>query len=54
MRPDFEKRLHRVEIRLDKSKIKCPLSYQCNQAENCYRCNEFYTKCAIYKQSYFK
>ncbi|MFX0174599.1 MAG: hypothetical protein ACFE85_00045 [Candidatus Hodarchaeota archaeon] len=54
MRPDIEKRLHRVGIRLEKSNIKCTLSYHCNQAESCHRCNEFYTKCTIYKHIYFK
>jgi len=46
---EIEKRLHRVTIKLDKSNIKCPKSKICNEAENCDRCNEFYTKCNKYE-----
>jgi hypothetical protein len=54
MRLEIEKRLHRVGIRADKKKVKCPFSNKCKKTENCYRCNEFYTKCTIYKKNYFK
>jgi len=54
MRPEIEKRLHRVKIKIDKKKIECPISKNCIQAENCFRCKEFYMKCTIYKDFCFK
>ncbi len=48
MNLEIEKRLHRVTIKLDKNNIKCPKSKICIEAENCGRCNEFYTKCSKY------
>jgi hypothetical protein len=46
--PEFEKRLHRVKIILNKDNIKCTYSKSCTSAENCYRCNIYYNKCVIY------
>ena len=51
MKPEIEKRLHRVRISLDKSNIECPYSIDCDKASNCGRCNEFYKKCSIHIQN---
>jgi len=48
MRLEIEKRLHRVKIALEHKEITCPLSKNCNQAENCKRCDDFNKKCRIY------
>ncbi len=45
MRSEIENRLHRVKIILNKKNIKCPSSKNCDKAENCSKCNEFYRKC---------
>jgi hypothetical protein len=52
--PELERRLHRVKITLTKTEIKCPNAKFCNEAENCYRCNRFYNKCAIYIRATIK
>ena len=49
MKIEIENRLHRVKIRLNKKKVQCPFSKECNLSENSYRCNLFYEKCSIYK-----
>jgi hypothetical protein len=46
MRNEMQKRLHRVKIKLDKKKVICPYTGRCLNAENCSRCNEFFSKCA--------
>lgn len=51
MRLEVEKRLHRVAIVLDKKDIVCPNAKQCDKAENCDRCNKFFEKCSIFKNS---
>jgi len=48
MRPEIEKRLHRVKIDLDLKNIACPQSKNCQDAENGSRCNIFFEKCSIY------
>ena len=48
MRPEIEKRLHRVKIALNCKNVKCPQSKHCQNAENCDRCNFFFEKCSIY------
>ena len=48
MRPEIEKRLHRVKIAFDHKNAKCPQSNNCQDAENCDRCNIFFGKCSIY------
>jgi hypothetical protein len=50
MKHEMEKRLHRVRISLDKSRVKCPLANECDKAVNCDLCNEFYKKCSIFIQ----
>ena len=50
MRYDIEKRLHRVKILLDRSKVECPLAKTCKKASNCARCNQYYRKCTIYTE----
>ena len=50
MRLNIEKRLHRVKIELDKSTVLCKFSNSCDLAENCKRCNEFFSKCVKFKQ----
>jgi hypothetical protein len=49
MGDDIEKRLHRVRIKLNNVKLKCPFSKRCNMRETSYRCNQFYEKCTLYK-----
>ena len=48
MRPEIEKRLHRVKIALDCENGKCPQSKSCQNVENGDRCNIFYEKCSFY------
>jgi len=48
MRYNIEKRLHRVKIALDRKNVTCPQSKNCQDAENCGRCNIFFEKCSIY------
>jgi hypothetical protein len=47
---DIEKRLHRVKIEMNNRNIKCEYAKACSEAENSYRCNEFYQKCTKYKR----
>lgn len=42
--------LHRVKIKIPKSTVKCPIRSDCNKVENCYRCNDYYKKCSLYKK----
>jgi len=42
------KTLHRVQVKLIKQKVACPLN--CERAETGLRCNKYWEKCAIYKE----
>ena len=49
MRPEIEKRLHRVMISNSPSyEIRCNHASKCEKAQNCDRCNFFFEKCSIY------
>jgi len=49
MRPEFEKRLHRVMIRTSATHdIRCNHASKCEKAQNCERCNNFFLKCHKY------
>ena len=49
MRPEIEKRLHRVMISAPLTqKIRCSYASKCETAQNCERCNFFFLKCSIY------
>ena len=49
MRPEIEKRLHRVMISCSSTcDIKCNYAFKCDKAQNCERCNNFFVKCNIY------
>jgi len=49
MRPEIEKRLHRVMISASSTHdIRCNYASKCEKAQNCKRCNEFFLKCNIY------
>ena len=50
MRREVENRLHRVMIKEKQDEIKCPKAPNCKHAANSERCNNFYTKCSLYKQ----
>lgn len=50
MNDDVEKRLHRVQIQLNKEEIKCPYSLKCPKSVDGKRCNFFYKKCSIFKR----
>jgi hypothetical protein len=50
MREEVEKRLHRVAISLEKDKIICPKSKNCDHAKNTKLCNKYFKKCGIYKK----
>ena len=50
MRPEFEKRLHRVMIRIFSTHdIRCNYASKCEKAQNCERCNNFFLKCNKYQ-----
>jgi len=49
MRPEIEKRLHRVMISASSTHdIRCNYASKCEKAQNCDRCNVFFEKCSIY------
>ena len=50
MREEVEKRLHRVAISLERGKIICPKSKDCEHAKNSILCNKFFEKCGIFKK----
>ena len=50
MRPEIEKRLHRVMISGSSThNIRCNYASYCEEAQNCERCNNFFLKCSFYK-----
>jgi hypothetical protein len=52
MRPDIEKRLHRVMIKASNEfTIHCDYALKCDHAQNCERCNTFHYKCSYFKNS---
>ena len=46
---DRNKTLHRVQIKYTKQKVACPLN--CERAESGLRCNKYWEKCSIYKNT---
>ena len=49
MRPEIEKRLHRVMISASSTHdIRCNYASKCEKAHNCERCNIFFLKCSKY------
>ena len=49
MRPEIEKRLHRVMIGASSTHdIRCKYASKCEKAQNCERCNNFFLKCSLY------
>jgi hypothetical protein len=50
MREEVEKRLHRVAISLEKDKLICPKSKNCEHAKKTKLCNKFFKKCGIFKK----
>ena len=49
MRPEIEKRLHRVMISDSSTHtIRCNYASKCEKAQNCERCNFFFLKCSEY------
>jgi len=54
MRPEIEKRLHRVMISNSSSKeIRCRYASRCEKAQDCERCNIFFKKCSIFVKESF-
>jgi len=50
MRPEIEKRLHRVMIGISLTHdIRCTHASKCEKAQYCERCNIFFHKCSFYR-----
>ena len=50
MRPEIEKRLHRVMIGVSSTHdIRCNYATKCEKAQNCERCNVYFLKCSFYR-----
>jgi len=48
MRPEIEKRLHRVMISASSThNIRCNYASKCEKAQSCERCNVFFLKCSF-------